>query len=265
MHKTRVEQILKFALAVAAEEEFGNRELGVIHLLKLLYLADLAYAEVHRGETYIGTPWVFHNFGPWSLEAHQEIEDVLSNLALTPRRIETPRFEVKRYALPPDHRLHGETEELGADLPGEVYFSIKRNVHTFGSDTETMLHYVYKTLPMLNAAPEQVLDFSCVVPSTDIETAQFQQAVEGTHLSKTKAKRKEERRQQLKKEVQAKIQERIQERQSNHASAPIDSEFIELLTALNQEDDHDPVILKGKLHFDQSIWDGDFRRECGLS
>ena len=59
MHPDRITQIIQFALARARREEFGFGDLGEIHLLKLLYLADLAHAEAHGGESYTGISWVF--------------------------------------------------------------------------------------------------------------------------------------------------------------------------------------------------------------
>ena len=53
--------LLKYALAVAGQEKPGNRELGAIHLVKYVYLADLAYADRHRGDTLTAVAWRFHN------------------------------------------------------------------------------------------------------------------------------------------------------------------------------------------------------------
>ena len=60
MDQTRVAALLEFALATAAREDLGERELGEIHLLKMVYLADLAYAKTHQGQTLTKVPWVFH-------------------------------------------------------------------------------------------------------------------------------------------------------------------------------------------------------------
>ena len=48
MKPARVEAVFGYALAVAAQADHPrDRELGPIHLLKYLYLADVAYAEAH--------------------------------------------------------------------------------------------------------------------------------------------------------------------------------------------------------------------------
>ena len=70
----RVEKILKYILAAAGQEDPGQREVGPIHLIKYVYLADLIFAEKHEGETYTGAPWRFHHFGPWSPKVYSRIE-----------------------------------------------------------------------------------------------------------------------------------------------------------------------------------------------
>jgi hypothetical protein len=41
----RVDLLLKYILAAAGQEDPGNREVGPIHLIKNVYLADLIFAE----------------------------------------------------------------------------------------------------------------------------------------------------------------------------------------------------------------------------
>ena len=60
MDLKKVDKIIQYALAVAANEDFCNRDLGPIHLVKYVYLADLAYAERNKGETFTGI--IFGNF-----------------------------------------------------------------------------------------------------------------------------------------------------------------------------------------------------------
>ena len=47
----RVDLLLKFIIAAAGQEDYGDREVGPIHLIKYVYLADLAFAEKYDGET----------------------------------------------------------------------------------------------------------------------------------------------------------------------------------------------------------------------
>jgi hypothetical protein len=52
----KVDQLLKYILAAAGQADYGNREVGPIHLIKYVYLADLAFAEKHGGETFTWRP-----------------------------------------------------------------------------------------------------------------------------------------------------------------------------------------------------------------
>jgi hypothetical protein len=56
MDINKVDLLLKYILAATGQEDFGNREVGPIHLVKYVYLADLAFAEKHGGETFTGAP-----------------------------------------------------------------------------------------------------------------------------------------------------------------------------------------------------------------
>lgn len=78
MDSSKVDKIIQFALLVAGEEDdFRDRQLGPIHLIKYVYLADLAYAKHHDGETFTGAKWQFYKFGPWAQEVNQRIEPAL--------------------------------------------------------------------------------------------------------------------------------------------------------------------------------------------
>ncbi len=83
IHHQRIHQVMRYALGVAGnEDEYRDRELGEIHLIKYVYLADLAHAEKHGGVTYTGIPWRFHHFGPWAEEAFCEIKPSMEMLGL---------------------------------------------------------------------------------------------------------------------------------------------------------------------------------------
>lgn len=157
MDSNRVDNLLKYALAVAGQEDRGNREVGPIHLVKYVYLADLAYSEKHEGSTYTGTPWQFHYFGPWSVEVYKRINPVIQEVGASERKISSPKYEHDffRWILVDDDLFN----ELDKELPFEVAGAIKRAVHEFGDDTSGLLHYVYTTFPMLRGAPGELLCF----------------------------------------------------------------------------------------------------------
>lgn len=154
---TRVDLLLKYVLAVAGQEEPGNREVGAIHLVKYVYLADLAYADRHIGETFTGAPWRFHHFGPWSTEVFARIKPALASVGAEERRYSSARHaeEAIRWFVDDEHLV----ENLDDQLPLEVSSPIKRAIRQFGADTPSLLHEVYRTRPMLRAAPGEVLDF----------------------------------------------------------------------------------------------------------
>ena len=158
MDLERIEAVLGHALAVAADsDDWRRHELGPIHLLKYLYLADLAYAKRHAGDSFIGTTWTFHNFGPWSPAAHAQLEPALSRLGAE-RRTFPSRYqdaEAVRWRLSRDI-----VREPSAHLPIEVKAPLAKAVKTFGDDTNGLLHHVYRTWPMLTAAPGDVLDLA---------------------------------------------------------------------------------------------------------
>lgn len=158
MNQQNVDAIITYALAVASQGDHGECELGEIHLLKYVYLADLAYAEAHAGETFTATPWQFYKFGPWAQEVHARIRPVVDSLGADERIFTSPKFEGEgvRWQL-------RDADEVLADferrLPWQVARSVKNAVRKFGDDTSELLHHVYATPPMLEAAPNERLVF----------------------------------------------------------------------------------------------------------
>jgi len=66
MDISRVDKIIQYTLLVAGDEDdYFDRQLGPIHLIKYVYLADLDYAASHNGEIFTGVKWQFYKFGPW--------------------------------------------------------------------------------------------------------------------------------------------------------------------------------------------------------
>lgn len=155
MDPARIQAVFGYALAVAAQgDDPRDRELGPIHLLKYLYLADLARAQTHEGESYSGVDWRFHKFGPWAVEAFQQVPPARAHIQAECRKF-TSRYQADtlRWRVPAD-RL----ERCEAGLPREVARSVAAAVRAFGSDTSALLHHVYRTPPMLQARPGDPLD-----------------------------------------------------------------------------------------------------------
>ena len=75
----KVNELFQYIIIVAGQEDDPfSRQLGPIHLIKYLYLADLSYAKSHEGQTYTGLQWKLHNYGPWAIDAFNQIEPALS-------------------------------------------------------------------------------------------------------------------------------------------------------------------------------------------
>jgi len=162
MDNSKIDKILQYALLVAGDEDdFRDRQLGPIHLIKYVYLADLAYAKTHKGETFTGVNWQFYKFGPWSQAVNKRIEPALLSIGaekLTfPSDYDDKDDWVRWKPVGNDQQLSIERE-----LPFEITSSVRRFVHKYGQATPDLLSYVYSTEPMLLAAPNEFLDFRCL-------------------------------------------------------------------------------------------------------
>lgn len=160
MDTARIDLILQYALLVAGDEDdVRDRQLGPIHLIKYVYLADLAFAEANGGATFTGTPWRFYKFGPWSQAVHDRIEPAL-NAIHADRKVFPGDFnddgEWERWSLTDDARLAG----IAGDLPVCITGRLRVCVHKYLAATPDLLAHVYNTKPMRNAAPNERLDFS---------------------------------------------------------------------------------------------------------
>ncbi|MDH4126212.1 MAG: Panacea domain-containing protein [Gammaproteobacteria bacterium] len=153
--------VIQYALLLAGEEEDQfDRQLGPIHLVKYVFLADLAYAKRFEGSSFTGARWRFHNFGPWDAEVFNRIEPAANAI-----RAQVLKFDSNygdddwvRYRLRDSDKLR----ELEKQIPTPIKLLLPRHVHKFLGDTPSLLDFVYKTEPMIIAAPKEDLDFSIV-------------------------------------------------------------------------------------------------------
>ena len=159
---SRVDLLLQYALLVAGERnEFLDRQLGPIHLIKYVYLADLFHAKRNNGVTFTGTEWQFYKFGPWSQSVYERIEPALSAIDAEKQSFKSDyeeRQDWVRWSLSDGKQL----EERENRLPFSITSGLKEAVHLFGQDTQRLLHHVYRTEPMLSVAPNEFLDFTVV-------------------------------------------------------------------------------------------------------
>lgn len=212
MNLQRVDLLLKYVLAAFGQEDFGHREVGSIHLIKYVYLADMAYAEQHEGQTFTGAPWLFHHFGPWSVEVFKRVDPVTAEVGASKRTISLPEYEdYYRWSLVDDELF----ERLGRELPFVISNTITRMIRRFGSCTPELLHYVYSTPPMVNAAPEELLSFIPAInlPEQEkIDTKSRCEIDQPEKLSSKGRKRRKEALASLREKIQSKLAAKKQER-----------------------------------------------------
>lgn len=253
----RVDALLQFILGVSAcEDDFRDRELGPIHLIKYVYLADLAYAERYGGETFTGTPWRFYHFGPWSAAVFERIEPALAGISARSKRISSRHADdFVRYSLDPmdAERVRSSFE---ASLPMVVQSRVAGAVHEFGSDTASLLRAIYLTRPMVNAAPEENLDFATAVREPSVEYA--------TEPKTLMTRQRRERKTHIE-QIRAEVQRRLAMKAvpgPHAAPAPrYDEVFNDGVAWLARLAGEDVPTAAGELTVARDVWKSDARRE----
>ena len=264
MDLSKVDIVIQCIMAaVAREDDYASRQLGPIHILKYIYLADLAYAKKHQGETFTGLPWEFYKFGPWSFEAHQQIAPVVKAMGAI-EKVYPSKYEndTVRWIFTDQDLL----DDLDRKLPGEIIRAVKRSVHEFGSDTYGLLHHVYMTVPMLKAAPKERLDFRTAVPEPVEEPVATEKPMSAEKLSFKEKKRRGEILEDLK--------TRIRERLENASKSPkmvvpapprYDDVYFQGLKWLDDEDGGPLLPSSGEIVFSEDIWKSPHRSDPGVS
>lgn len=190
MKSIKIDLLIQYVILTAGQEdEYLDRQLGPIHIIKYIYLADLAYAEQNKGETFTGIEWQFYKFGPWSQIVNTRIEPTLTALGANKKTFPS-NFDDKddwvRWQITDDYLL----DDIERELPLSITSRLKRNIHKFGQDTPALLSYVYRTSPMLLAAPNDLLDFSHLKTS---ENSRIRPQGNTESLSKKKGKKLKEK------------------------------------------------------------------------
>jgi hypothetical protein len=243
---------------LAAEQDgLRDRELGPIHLLKYVYLADVSFAERNDGKTYTGTRWQFHHFGPWSVEVLNRVEPALHSIGVEPKKIPS-RFtdDAVRYGLHPSDaarvRSRGDRE-----LPSTVQFPVTRAIHEFGSDTASLLRAVYLTAPMLNAAPEEKLDFVTAFRERPVAYA----AAPDRATSKSQQKLRQRRLAEVRAEVQARLVSVKNGTGAPQQAPRYDEVFSEGVQWLDRLAGEAIPEREGRLSVADDVWKSETRRE----
>ena len=182
-----VDLIIQFSLLAAGDEDdYSDRQLGPIHLIKYVYLADLVYAKHNNGQSFTGIDWQFYKFGPWSQAVHARIEPALKAIGANRKQYPSDYDDKEdwvRWDLRDDRLL----AEKRRDLPPMITMNLKQYIHRFGKDTPSLLDHVYKTKPMLAPAPNEYLNLSLEIDS-EKEQPESIQSLRMENLSNKKKK-----------------------------------------------------------------------------
>jgi hypothetical protein len=244
-----VEAMVAWALAVAGEaDDYRNRELGPIHLLKYLYLGDLAFAEENAARTFSEVPWQFYRFGPWSAELYEQLPRAAEDAGARARRFQSPyREDAVRWRLPEPTG----PDELASHLPPSVARAIRQAVKAYHNDTYSLLHFVYRTSPMLNAAPGELLVFHAREESTNNPIMDESPALRT--ISKTQLKR-------IKEKVRSLLADRREHRKTISPKINYDADYFEILDLLDREVGEPTEQTTGILEFSAAVWKSEARR-----
>lgn len=259
-NRNRVDFLLQYILAVAGQESGWSRELGIIHLIKYAYLADLVHAKYHDGQTYTGLTWTFHHFGPWSVECYKRIEPALEAVSTTKKKIESDQHDDFIRWCADDSALF---DKLNDQMDVTVAGAVQKYVREFGNDTYALLDFVYKTQPMLNAAPEEMLEFK--YPSDVVSDNDEDKPKES--LTARQKKKQSEKILAFKKHLNQKLEKKIMARKADVCPLPprYDDVFFEGLAQLDQVAGAPPPEGKFLATFEENIWKSKARNDPELS
>ena len=261
---TRIDHVLQFILATAGQEDdFRDRELGPIHLIKYLYLADLAYAEKHNGETYTSLPWKFHHFGPWSNDAYLRIEPALQKIGATQKTISAQyEGDFVRWSIQDDQLYR----QLTGELPFVIAHTIQKYVHRFNGMTEDLLHFVYNTWPMLRAKPGELLDFALATQLQEESSYHVEYSnIQSKERSVKQKKKKMQAIEQLKKQFQERLEAKKKKPKMKPRPPRYDDIFYEGVKTLDALAGEDILIREGIVEFSDDLWKSKARFDPDVS
>ena len=263
----RIDQLIQFALLTAGQEdEYIDRWLGPIHLVKYVYLADLAFARENQGQTYTGLPWKFHHYGPWEYSCFERIEPALAAIGAEKKVIPSKFYEddYNRWCLR-DARRHDEIQEK---LPISIAGNISRFVHQFGTDTNSLLHFVYKTRPMISAAPGEPLDFTKEIEEIPTPSSENEDSI--CELTARQMKKRKEALKNIKSGLRAMLNKRRKKeayRPTKPDIAPprYDEIYLQGLEDLDRMAGSPPEEGEYKVIFSDDVWKSKARFDPELS
>lgn len=254
MIKERVDKLIAYILSVAAQRDPEDRDLGPIHIIKYVYIGDLEYSKCNNGETYTGVAWQFYKFGPWSTELYNDIEPAILAYGGDIITIPSRKYDdVKHYRLEDDNLYR----QLDNELPIDITSPIQGAVRQFKNDTESLLHYVYLTEPMLSARPGEFLVF---LPENRLPKEEQVLKQEMTPKQEKKWKKVlSDARDKFRHLTEKKLSE-DQICQQNIPSPQIDNYYLEALELFDKM--YGPTISEseGTIVFSNDVWESDWRK-----
>ena len=258
---SKVDQLIQYIILTAGQEDDRfDRELGPIHLIKYLYLADLSYAALHDGKTFTGLPWRFHHYGPYCEEALFRIDPALILINADKKTIESTRYEDDfiRWSKSDDELCTQLFNKLDLSITG----AINRLVHSYGTDTSKLLDFTYKTKPMLHAAPGDFLDFTHI--KDEAEPVDEQSASTCEPLTRRQEKKRAEQLSQLKSKLKEKLSKRHQPK-FKFTPPRHDDVFFKGVEQLDASVGEDIATGDYQASFSDDIWKSKARSDPGLS
>lgn len=258
MNTQRLHDLIEYILAESnQDEDWRFRELGPIHIIKYVYLADMYYAVKNNGKTYTGINWYFHHFGPWNLALYEEIPDAVKMIGGDTRTFES-KYDKDgvRFSLKGDSRI----DAAASKLPNSILFLLRRDIRNFGSATNDLLHYVYTTPPMTNAMPEERLEFK-----HDVFLQKEPQSDENlTILTAREKKKRKKRFEDIKRKIARKREEKKKKR-IKPVPPRYDEVFVRGSSEIGNELEMPPINDgNGVLRVSPSAWQGNWRKNCDL-
>lgn len=252
----KIKQVLQYALLAAGQNDDPfERQLGPIHLMKYVYLADMDFAKFNNGETYTGIDWTFHNFGPWSTTVFTMLEESLVPIGAEKRTFSSSygQDDCTRWKVDYNEEAF---KELRTKLPMAVRHAVPNYVGKYRDDTTSLLHFVYATRPMLKAAPGESLDFSVVSRTKEEQGQDFVPYL--ARISNNKRKRLKEDMKNLREQFQNKLKERresypIADTGKTDAIFEAGVEWLDGLSGQKFPESGTPVA------FSDEIWKSEFR------
>ena len=260
LNYNKLDLLLQYIIAVAGQNDPYDRELGRIHLIKYSYLADLAYASQHNGETFTGLPWKFHHFGPWSVECFQRIEPALNSIGATQRTIESQKYDdFVRWSVDDDDLF----DRLGDQMDLTVTGAVQKYMRMFGTDTYNLLDFVYKTKPMLSSAPGELLDFKVAVSVE--KTIEDDEPVAELTIRQKKLRR--QKFLDFKEKLNKQLEQQVRDNRSKTCLLPprYDDVFFEGLAQLDAAEGDFPEEGEYIATFSEDIWKSKARHDPELS